>query len=109
MEREIVFARNVEVYLTELMHILFEKGYFSFPDSAKQYVAALVLYIQQNLGIVQSRIAPDYFNRFGKNMRYILPIVQIKTQRGMFSIKNMKIFFLLDIFQIIMFRQSISK
>jgi len=71
MEREIVFSKNVEIYLNELMLLLFEKGYFSFPSFAKQYVDALVLYIEKNVGMIQGRIAPDFFNRFGKNMKYI--------------------------------------
>lgn len=71
MEREVVFSKNVEIYLNELMLLLFEKGYFSFPDSAKQYVDTLILYIEKNVGTIQGKVAPDYFNRFGKNMKYI--------------------------------------
>jgi len=42
MEREIVYAQEVEQFLDELLIILFEKGYFGFPDSAKSYVDKLL-------------------------------------------------------------------
>jgi hypothetical protein len=38
MEREIIFSKKVELYLDELMLLLFEEGYFGFPDSAKSEI-----------------------------------------------------------------------
>ena len=71
MEREIIYAREVELFLDELLIILFEKGYFSFPDSAKSYVDRLIDYIERNIGIIPGRKAPSYFDRYAKNMKYI--------------------------------------
>ena len=71
MEREIIFSKKVEQYLDELMLLLYEEGYFGFSDSAKSYVDRLISFIEQNVGIVYGRIAPDFFNRFGRNMKYI--------------------------------------
>ena len=71
MEREVVFSKNVEIYLNELMILLFEKQYFGFPESAKQYVDKLISYIEQNIDIVQSKNAPEYFMRFGEDMKYV--------------------------------------
>lgn len=72
MEREIVFSKDVEQYLDELMHLLHEKGYFGFPDSAKSYVDHLVSFIEQQVGIRSGKNAPDFFKPFGKNLKYII-------------------------------------
>jgi len=71
MERDIVFAKEVELLLDELLIALFEKGYFGFPDSAKSYVNRIVDYVVQNLGIYPGREAPQYFSKYAKNMKYI--------------------------------------
>ena len=72
MGREIVYAEDVEQFLDELLFILFQKGYFGFPDSAKSYVDKLLDYVKQNIGILPGRDAPQYFSRYAKNMKYII-------------------------------------
>jgi len=72
MEREIVYAKEVESFLDELLIILFEKGYFGFPDSAKSYVDGLINFVQQNIGIVLGYDAPPYFDKYAKNLKYIV-------------------------------------
>ena len=49
MVREIIFSKKVEQYLDELMLLLFEEGYFGFPDSAKTYVDRLISFIEQHV------------------------------------------------------------
>ena len=71
MEREIIFSKKVEQYLDELMLLLFEEGYFGFPDSAKTYVDRLISFVEQHVGILHGRDAPDLFKSFGKDMKYI--------------------------------------
>lgn len=71
MEREIIFSKKVELYLSELMLLLFEEGYFGFSDSAKSYVDRLILFAEKHIGIIPGKNAPDYFHRFGHNMKYI--------------------------------------
>ena len=71
MEREIVYAKGVELFLDGLLKILFENGYFSFPDSAKSYVDRVIDYVEQNIGILPGREAPPYFSRYGRNLNYI--------------------------------------
>lgn len=71
MEREVIFSKTVERYLDELLVLLFEKGYFGFPDSAKSYVDRLILYVEQYTGILPGKNAPDFFHHFGQNMKYI--------------------------------------
>ena len=70
MEREIIYAREVELFLDELLIILFEKGYFGFPDTAKSYVNRLLNYVERNIGVVPGRDAPPYFARYAENMKY---------------------------------------
>ena len=80
MERKIVYAKEVEQFLDELLIILFEKGYFGFPDSAKSYVDKLLDYVKQNIGIFPERDAPQYFSRYAKNMKYIIYCANKSTQ-----------------------------
>ena len=60
MEREIVYAEEVEQFLDELLVILFEKGYFGFPDTAKSYVEKLLDYVKQNIGILIRHITNNH-------------------------------------------------
>jgi len=71
MEREIIFSKKVEIYLDELMLLLFEEEYFGFPDSAKLYVDHLISFAEQHIGILPGKNAPDFFQCFGQNLKYI--------------------------------------
>jgi hypothetical protein len=71
MEREIIFSKKIELYLEELMLLLFEEGYFGLPDSAKSYVECLISFVEKHIGRLPGKSAPDYFQRFGQNMKYI--------------------------------------
>ena len=79
MEREIIFSKKVELYLDELMLLLFEEEYFGFPDSAKSYVDNVVSFVEQYIGILPSKNAPDYFQRFGRNLKYITFLANKRT------------------------------
>ena len=59
--------------------LLFEEGYFGFPDSAKSYVDRLILFAENHTGILPGKIAPDYFKRFGQNLKYITYRANKKT------------------------------
>ena len=67
MERQVTFSPDVKIYLRKLTILLFEKGYFAFPENAKAYVAEIVLFI----GIRPGRVAPPYFNQYGDDLEYI--------------------------------------
>ncbi len=71
MERQVVFSKDVKIYLRELAILLFEKGYFGTPEYAKAYVAAIVLFMKTNIGLHPGRIAPPYFSLYGENLEYI--------------------------------------
>jgi hypothetical protein len=62
---------EVKQYLNDLITILYEKGYFSFEDTAKKYVDDLLDDIINNLPAKLKREAPKYFtDRYGKGLYY---------------------------------------
>ncbi|GHT41586.1 hypothetical protein AGMMS49965_11600 [Bacteroidia bacterium] len=71
MEREIIFSDDVDLYLNELAIVLFEKGYFCFPESAQAYVDGIIDFMIENIGIRPGRVAPPYFSQYGPNLEYI--------------------------------------
>jgi hypothetical protein len=71
MEKQVVFSKDVERYLDELLLLLFEKDYFGFPDMAKSYIDRLLSYVEQHIGIFPNKDAPDVFMRYGQNLKYI--------------------------------------
>jgi len=71
MERKMFMPKKLNSFLDELLIVLFEKGYFGFPDSAKSYVDKLLGYVKQYIGLLPAREAPQYFSRYAKNMKYI--------------------------------------
>ena len=66
----VLFLPEVQEYYDELEHILYEKGYFSFPASSKKYVKDLIDDIRANLPTKRHKPAPNHFNKYGKNMKY---------------------------------------
>jgi len=71
MEREIIFADEVDLFFDELLIVLFEKGYFSFQSTAKSYKDNFTDYIKKYIGIIPGKTAPKHFNRYGKDLKYI--------------------------------------
>lgn len=67
---KVLFLLEVRMYFQELQDILFEKEYFGFEESAVQYVRDLIFDIEATLPERVSKIAPPYFNRYGKELRY---------------------------------------
>lgn len=67
---KVLFLPEVRLYFQELQDILFEKEYFGFEESAVQYVRDLIFDIEATLPERVSKIAPPYFNRYGKELRY---------------------------------------
>ena len=92
MEKEIIYAKEVELFLDELMIILFEKGYFGFPDSAKSYVDGILDYVERNIGILPGRDAPPYFSRYAKNMKYIVYRANKSTVWYVFYLQRVNVF-----------------
>ena len=68
----VLFLPEVQEYYDNLEQILYEKEYFSFLDSSKKYVKELINDIKENLPIRQHNPAPNYFNKYGKDMEYAI-------------------------------------
>jgi hypothetical protein len=67
---KVLFLPEVEDYLYGLMEVLYRKEYFGFKESAFEYVADLKNDIETTIHTHQKRLAPPYFERYGKNMHY---------------------------------------
>ncbi|GHV11906.1 hypothetical protein FACS1894162_7670 [Bacteroidia bacterium] len=92
MERQVIFSDDVEAYLDELTILLFEKGYFVFPENAKAYVAEIVLFMKTNIGIRPGRVAPPYFEQFGDDLEYIVYHANRRTSWYGFYQQDINIF-----------------
>ena len=71
MKIKIVSLPEVREYLKDLIHILYEKEYFGFEESAIEYVEDLFEQITTTLPIRLKKPAPSYFSRYGKDMYYV--------------------------------------
>jgi len=69
---EVHYLPEVEIYLFELIELLYSNGYFSFPDQAMNYVFKIRQYIESSIATVHKRKAPDHFIKYGKNMFYFI-------------------------------------
>ena len=56
----VLFLPEIQEYFDELEIILYEKGYFSYEDTAHKYVDDLIFDIKQNLPNVRHRSAPKH-------------------------------------------------
>jgi hypothetical protein len=67
----IKYHKDVLTYLDELIDILIDAGYFSFYDTAVQYIEDLVNYIEANIAILPYKLASAHFSKYGDNLLYI--------------------------------------
>lgn len=63
----VVFSPEIAEYLDELTYKLYLKGYFSYIESAKEYVNKLTDDVHQNIHKKQKKISPPRFKRFGSH------------------------------------------
>ena len=66
----VIILPEVLEYLEELVDILYEKEYFSFLETSRNYVTELLDDIKTTLPARLSKPAPKYFDQYGKNMEY---------------------------------------
>ena len=67
---KIIAIPEVQHYLESLKKILFENEYFGFEETAQKYVDDLFNDIKTNLPTSQYKLAPKYFEKYGKDMYY---------------------------------------
>jgi hypothetical protein len=67
---KVILLPEVIQYLEELSETLYEKRYFSFEQTASNYVLDLYDDIVSELHLKLHKPAPTYFDRYGKDMEY---------------------------------------
>ena len=73
------YLPEVEVYLVELIELLYNKGYFSFPDQAINYISKMRQYIESSIETAYKRKAPNHFSKYGSNMFYFVYRANVNT------------------------------
>jgi len=66
----VIFLPEVLDYFEELAWVLYQKEYFGFYETSRKYVDELVEDIKTKLPTRPSKPAPQYFDRYGKDMEY---------------------------------------
>jgi len=67
----ISYTKPVITYLNDLVDILYNKRYFSYEESAMEYVTELVQNMETTIHLKRKRKAPSYFSRYGKDLWYV--------------------------------------
>jgi len=67
---QVILLPEVLDYLENLSEILYEKGYFSFEETALKYVLELYDDIVSHLPNKIHKPAPVHFDKYGKGMKY---------------------------------------
>ena len=76
----VLFLPEVRQYFSELIETLLDKEYFSFEDTAVEYVEELILDIERTLHLRVSKPAPQYFEKYGRGMLYaVFPNVGLRS------------------------------
>jgi hypothetical protein len=76
----VLFLPEVRDYFRELAQILYEKDYFGFESTAIQYAEDLFDDIADTLPIKHKKLAPAYFDQYGKGMFYAVFKKNERTQ-----------------------------
>lgn len=63
----VMFSPEVIEYLDALTYKLYQKGYFGFIESAKEYVDKLTDDIHFNIHKRQKKVAPPRFKKYGSH------------------------------------------
>lgn len=70
MKTRIIATPEILKYFNRLIDILYHNDYFGFEESAIKYVKDLFEDIELNLSTKTKKPAPEYFNKYGKNLYY---------------------------------------
>jgi len=76
----VIFLPKVRKYFDDLIPVLYEREYFGFKDTAQKYVDDLFEDIETNLPTRLHKLAPTYFDEYGKNMEYAVFRKSRRTQ-----------------------------
>jgi len=75
MERKvsILFPKEVIDFLDELLHVLYEKNYFSYKSSASAYVLKIYDFIEANITTFPYKKTPKALNHLGSKYIFYKP------------------------------------
>jgi hypothetical protein len=63
----VVYTPEVEIYLEDLVDLLFYEEYFGFEDAAQNYAEKIVDFVQESIQNFPSRKTPAELKNFGTN------------------------------------------
>ena len=66
----VLFTPKMREYAKRLIRILYEEEYFGLEENAQKYVDDLFGDIENNLPTRLHKPAPQYFDKYGKGMKY---------------------------------------
>ena len=66
MEKIIIYSKDIEFYLNDLIDILFYKDYFSYIENAEKYVFDLKEEIENYIDVKNQFESPEKFQKYGK-------------------------------------------
>jgi len=69
---KVYYLPEIEIYLSELIELLYKEEYFSFEEQAVEYVERLKQYIENTIKTAYKRKSPDVVSRYGKDMQYVV-------------------------------------
>lgn len=92
MEKVIIYLPNVELFLNELVDILFEKEYFGFKKDAVLYTIKIKIFIEENISNYPSKIPPEEFRKYGE--KYIIYKANNQTSWYIFFSQEDEYFFI---------------
>ncbi len=67
----VLYTKEVRIYLWELVEILYFKNYFGFKIFARKYVLNLIRDMEATIHLKQKHKAPANFSRYGKDLWYV--------------------------------------
>ena len=67
---QVILLPEVLEYFDNLVVILYKKNYFGFEESARKYILELYDDIIITLPVRVHKPAPEYFDKYGKRMKY---------------------------------------
>ena len=64
---KIIYIPEVEIYLEDLVDILFYEEYFGFEDAAQNYAEKIVHFIEEGIETFPAKKTPKELKNFGQN------------------------------------------
>ena len=68
---DVLYDEAVSLFFYDLIDILLEEDYFSYVESALDYVSKMIRFIEKNIHLLPHHTAPHYFSRYKPSMKYI--------------------------------------